>query len=60
MVKQDGPYYWVCDGIVTGGGGLYGEMQAENISDMCIKLVEDNDIIMVPTLEELAKVIHGK
>jgi hypothetical protein len=60
MVKQDGPYYWVCDGIVTGGGGRYGEMQAENISDMCIELVEDNDIIMVPTLAELAKVIHGK
>lgn len=59
MVKQDGPYYWVCDGDVT-GKDRYSELPGANIFDRCMEIVEQHGIIMVPTLDELVKVIHSK
>lgn len=59
MVKQPGPYYWVCDGLVSGGssdGRL--EMFSKNIFDRCIELVEKHGIIMVPDLESLPEIMR--
>jgi hypothetical protein len=61
MLKQDGPYYWVCDGEVSGANSRKtGERFGRNIFDRCIEIVEQNGIIMVPTLDALVKTIHGK
>lgn len=61
MLKQDGPYYWVCDGGVSGANPRKtGERFGSNIFDRCIELVEQNGIIMVPTLGALVETIHGK
>jgi len=61
MVKHDGPYYWVCDGGVSGANSRYTtEIFGENIYDRCIELVEQHGIIMVPTLDRLVEVINGK
>jgi hypothetical protein len=61
MIKQDGPYYWVCDGVVSGANKQKtNETFGGNVFDRCIELVEQNDIVMVPTLAALVKTIHGK
>jgi hypothetical protein len=61
MVKQDGPYYWVCDGIVSGANERKtSETFGANVFARCIELVEQNDIVMVPTLDALVKTIHEK
>jgi hypothetical protein len=61
MIKQDGPYYWVCDGVVSGANERKTtETFGQNIFDRCIELVEQNDIVMVPTLDKLVETIHGK
>lgn len=54
MVKQEGPYFWVCDGIVTGKNDSPGR----NIFDKCQEIAERHGIIMVPNLKALVKLIQ--
>jgi hypothetical protein len=61
MIKHDGPYYWVCDGGVSGANSRKtSEIFGRNIYDRCLELVERHGIIMVPTLDRLVEVINGK
>jgi len=59
-VRQAGPYYWVCDGVVSGADpkGRAGEVFGKNIFDRCIELVEKHEIIMVPHLESLPQIMR--
>jgi hypothetical protein len=61
MVKQDGPYYWVCDGCVSGANSrISSEFFGRNVFERCQELVEQHGIIMVPNLDALVEVIEGE
>lgn len=59
MVKQPGPYFWVCDGHLTGGnikGG--GELSATNVYERCLEIVKRHNVVMVTNLERLPQVMR--
>jgi hypothetical protein len=60
MVKQPGPYFWVCDGYLTGAGrGTFGgEKAGRNVYDRALEIVKRHGIIMVPSLDRLPEVMR--
>jgi hypothetical protein len=61
MVKQDPPYFWVCDGHLTGSpskSGSGSEVVGRNIYDRCMEIVEKHGIVMVPNIDNLPDVMR--